>query len=96
MEMVGVATSSGVKSAPRSQAMVFLSVSPAFHIQMCEYPRMEGNIVLFLGTSRRSESERQQKVLSILLFVGDAKIIGNLFYDKIFSLHLQNLWETQK
>lgn len=58
--------------------------------------RMEGNIVLFLGTSRRSESERQQKVLSILFFVGDAKIIGNLFYDKIFSLHLQNLWETQK
>ena len=32
--------------------------------------RMEGNIVLFLGTSRRSESERQQKVLSILFFVG--------------------------
>lgn len=46
--------------------------------------RMEGNIVLFLGTSRRSESERQQKVLSILFFEGDAKIIGNLFYDKIF------------
>ena len=58
--------------------------------------RMEGNIVSFLGTARRSESERQQKVLSILFFVGDAKIIGNLFYDKIFSLHLQNLWETQK
>ena len=70
MEMVGVATSSGVKSAPRSQAMVFLSVSQAFHIQMCEYPRMEGNIVSFLGTARRSESERLQKVLSILFFVG--------------------------
>lgn len=42
------------------------------------------------------KDSKKYSPFSILFFVGDAKIIGNLFYDKIFSLHLQNLWETQK
>ena len=58
--------------------------------------RMEGNIVLFLGHPDGLSKKDSKKYSPFSLFVGDAKIIGNLFYDKIFSLHLQNLWETQK